>query len=256
MTSNDIQRLLAAKHAEDVYIPECKDGPSQGYKFGILDGWAMNRSWAHPLYSGYEIKVARQDFIGDNKWNRYLPSCNCLSFVCPAGLISVSEVPEQCGLLWASVNGAKLYTKKKAPYREIPEPTQLLKYVMMCRVKVKREEYDDKDKTKFWRDWLETRVLDRDLGYRISKTLRKTVDERILETERVNKRLQETKTEVDSALAAMKEMGLDLYQVHAGWGKQRFQDSVRTALNGGEEKRHWLQSIRNACDTILKEVQE
>lgn len=66
--SSAIVALLAARHVNDVFIPECKDGPTQSGSHLRMDAWAMNKSWAHPCAIGYEVKVTRADFIGDNKW--------------------------------------------------------------------------------------------------------------------------------------------------------------------------------------------
>ena len=60
MTAYDIQCALALKHIEDIYVAECKDGPSAGSFHSRLDGWAMVKSWARPHVLGYEIKVSRK----------------------------------------------------------------------------------------------------------------------------------------------------------------------------------------------------
>ena len=66
MTSNLIKSLLAVRHAKDVFVEECKNGPTHNTKTLIkLDAWAMSRSWANPHTFGYEIKVSRSDFLSD-----------------------------------------------------------------------------------------------------------------------------------------------------------------------------------------------
>jgi len=75
-TAHQLVDLLAAKHSEDVFVPECKLGPSYGDGNGRIDAWAMAKSWAHPLVNAYETKVSRSDFLNDNKWQMYLPFCN------------------------------------------------------------------------------------------------------------------------------------------------------------------------------------
>lgn len=75
--AKNILRLLEAKHSKDLLIPECKDGPTQSVSEHLrMDAWVMNRSWAHPCYTAYEIKVTRSDFLNDRKWRGYLPYCN------------------------------------------------------------------------------------------------------------------------------------------------------------------------------------
>ncbi len=177
LSSTTIFRLLTRRHSEDVFVGECKDGPTQGYSVGILDAWAMKKSWANPCFIGYEIKVDRQDFLRDNKWQRYLPSCNELYFACPTGLIRPEEVPADCGLLWLSKNGAMLITKKKAPYRKIEPPVNLFLYLLMNRMKVTT---DTSDKVAFWRDFVEQRRDWHHVGHCVAKRIRELYEQDVI----------------------------------------------------------------------------
>ena len=47
----------------------------------------------------YEIKSSRADFLGDAKWEKYLPFCTHFAFVAPAGAIFRWELPRECGLI-------------------------------------------------------------------------------------------------------------------------------------------------------------
>ncbi len=47
----------------------------------------------------YEIKSSRGDFLGDTKWERYLPYCTHFSFVAPAGAIFRFELSREIGLI-------------------------------------------------------------------------------------------------------------------------------------------------------------
>jgi hypothetical protein len=73
--SNDILKLLSEKHSEDVFVPECKNGSTWLSTHLRLDAWVMNRSWTKLKFTGYEIKVSRQDFLRDDthdiKWHNY-----------------------------------------------------------------------------------------------------------------------------------------------------------------------------------------
>jgi len=65
MTAKDIIKILSHKHRDDVFVTECKNGPSnRGYL--RLDAWVMARSWARPKVTGYEVKVSRSDFLQGN----------------------------------------------------------------------------------------------------------------------------------------------------------------------------------------------
>src|SRR4051812_34483562 len=76
LTSSEVVRLLAQRHAEDVFVPECKGGPSWTDEHKRMDAWAMKKSWSRPLVCAYEVKVSRSDFTADRKWHAYLPYCN------------------------------------------------------------------------------------------------------------------------------------------------------------------------------------
>lgn len=176
MNAKEIVDLLAVRHSEDVFIPECKNGPTHAAgKGGMvrMDVWTMAKSWVNPCATCYEIKVSRSDFLQDKKWQRYLPYANCLYFVTPHKLIDVTEVPEQAGLVWVSQNGSRLFTKKKAPYRELDLPLDLLLYIIICRAKITRERLSDpEEKLDFWRKWLEKSKESTTLGYNVSHAIR------------------------------------------------------------------------------------
>ena len=190
VTANDLLWLLAARHAADVFVPECKDGPSQGCQHLRLDAWAMSRSWTRPATFGYEIKVSRSDWVGDVKWHNYLGLCNCFSFVAPVGVIETAEVPAGLGLLTCNASGTRLFTRVKAAYREVTLPESLYRYLLMSRMVIARHPWitadDDGDATTWWRRWLEERDEDRELGRSVSRALRRTVESRITRVEHEN----------------------------------------------------------------------
>ena len=97
MIEKDVLDILAGKHTHDLFISHCKTGPWQGN--AILDAWVMPYSWTKPII-GYEVKINRQDFRRDKKWEKYLEYCNIFYFVTPWGLINIEEVPSEAGLIW------------------------------------------------------------------------------------------------------------------------------------------------------------
>jgi len=55
-----IIKALQIKHSDCVFVPECKDGPTQSVSnFLRMDAWVMVKSWSHPRMIGYEVKVSR-----------------------------------------------------------------------------------------------------------------------------------------------------------------------------------------------------
>jgi len=96
-----------------------------------IDAWAIN------LYPSkkrervaYEIKVSRSDFKREierpEKRQAALLLSNRYYFAAPSGLISRTELPEECGLVEVLEDGRRIFVVQ-APYREIdPPPISLL----------------------------------------------------------------------------------------------------------------------------------
>lgn len=190
ITAKQILALLAARHGKDVFVTECKTGPSLGAKeCPRMDAWTMNKSWSRPWSRCYEIKVSRSDFIGDKKWPGYLRYCNEMWFVCPHNLIDADELPAECGLIYVTKTGRGLRIKKQAPLRpDVQIPESLYRYLLICRTVV-RDEDTKMSKIGFWKDWLETKELNRDLGWRVSRSLREEMDHRVFAAEARNNSL-------------------------------------------------------------------
>ena len=82
MNADTILSLLRKKHVQDIFVPNCKTGPSwTATDYWIFDAWVMNKSWTNQRVIGYEIKVSRSDFLQDSKWRSYLGYCNMLYFL-------------------------------------------------------------------------------------------------------------------------------------------------------------------------------
>lgn len=74
----------------------------------------------------FEVKVSRSDFMNDirsGKWMAYLPHCNCFYFAAVKGILDISEIPQQSGLIIRGDKG--WYTRMAAPKinNEIPIAT-------------------------------------------------------------------------------------------------------------------------------------
>lgn len=191
--SDEIINLLSLRHSKDVFIPECKDGPTHYTSHVRMDAWAMNKSWAHPVVSAYEVKVSRADFLKDNKWPAYLPLCNQFYFVAPAGLIDVSELPAEAGLLTAAGkgHGGRLITKKKAPHRDVTIPEEVYRYILMCRVTtVPESQLDRGDRAELWRRWLREKAENQKLGWQVAKRIRQRASELEAENYRLKREIE------------------------------------------------------------------
>lgn len=205
--------MLANKHRDDVFVSECKDGPSSG-GYARMDAWVLRRSYTRPLISAYEVKVTRSDFLNDDKWPAYLDCCNALTFVCPWKMIDVTEVPENCGLMWCQGGqGGRVITKKKAPYREIEPPVGVLLYILMSRAKIVSP-YDNERPTtrEAWEAWLRDRSDRRDLGRSVSKKLHKAVKEANDRADAAEGKVADAESKVSGvadAIAVLERMGID-----------------------------------------------
>lgn len=133
-----IVSLLRDRHIKDVFVPECKNGETWGARDLLkMDAWVLRRSYSPLTTIGYEVKCSRQDFEQDQKWTGYLDLCHLFYFVCPAGLIRATDLPQSIGIIWVS-SSHKLRVKRKAE-RSDPDSeklNRLLIYVLMARCNI------------------------------------------------------------------------------------------------------------------------
>jgi len=172
----DLFDLLRERHAKDVFVPECKNGPTYAAGLRIMDAWAMRRSYTRAAFFGYEVKESRSDFIRDTKWRDYLAYCTDFYFVCPWEMIKPDELPSEAGLLYGPKSGAgsRLWTKKKAPSRDVTPPVELFMYILMTRAQISRDHQFDA--AGYWREWLNRKNENHYLGHTVSKKIREHVD--------------------------------------------------------------------------------
>jgi hypothetical protein len=190
ITAKTLLNLLLARHEKDVCVPECKTGGSwTNSHMQKMDLWTMTRSWAKPKVTVYEIKVSRNDFLQDDKWRGYLLFGNEFYFVCSPGLIDKSELPDEAGLMVTSNNGTRLYTRKRAPYRDVTIPESVWRYLLMWRSRIDVD-MERQTRLQYWQKFLENRQYTSELGFRVSRGLREMINEKIETVERENIRLK------------------------------------------------------------------
>ena len=208
VTATQLLDLLAARHAKDVFVPECKTGPTWYGAPIRLDAWAMRKSWAHADTYGYEIKVSRSDFLRDDKWTAYLDYCSHFSFVCPPGTIEPSEVPQDVGLIVSSKNGKRLYTKRKASPRDVEIPESLWRYLLMWRCRIV-DFYEKPDNAAFWRAWLQGKREKHDLGFAVSRSLARRFKDKCGQVVGENARLQRQNETLGRLKEQLRAIGVD-----------------------------------------------
>lgn len=243
MSAEAIARMLARKHSEDIFVAECKNGPTHiANDMRRLDGWALKKTWQPVTMIGYEIKVSRSDFTSDTKWLSYLPLCHQFYWVCPSGLIKKEEVSNDAGLIWVTKTGTRLFTKVKAPYRRIEIPWELLVYVLMSRATIDVPS-SGSGSSEYWRRWLESRERDRSLGWSVGKKIQELWHE-------VNEKNRDLGGE-NAALGEIKNRMMEL-----GFDPERRVNSweVRSALDklSGAIPRDLANKLRHAATSASK----
>ena len=208
MTAQDIIPLLAARHRKDLFVRECKTGPTIGTTHLRLDAWAMRRSYTRAATYGYEVKVSRSDFLSDDKWRSYLPYCNQFFWVAPRGLVLPDEISDGCGLLEVSNGGKRLLTRKKAKHREAPAVADVWEYILISRVRAVDDRIEPE--AEYWKSWLERRGELKEVGWRVSKRLRQLIEEEITRVKQQNDALRNENRNLEQVREICAEVGIDL----------------------------------------------
>lgn len=225
--ADQIKVALGKKHADDFFMTEVKDGPTQYGSHFRLDALAFKKSWANPAIIGYEVKVSRSDFQRDDKWPAYLAMCNQFSFVCPKGLIDPDELPPEVGLIYYNPEKDTLYTRRKAMHRLIDEPVDMYKYIMMSKM--------DNDRHPFFsdkREYFEELVRDKNARQRLGKYVSQVISE---ELESLRSQVNELQYQV-SDLERDQSIGTEVIQILKECGLRfsyGWRDRLRSRLVAG-----------------------
>lgn len=238
MTAAQVLAAIAGRHGEDLFVPECKDGPTQGANHLRLDAWAMRRSWTRPCFTGYEIKVSRSDWTGDQKWMAYAPLVNEMYLACPRGLIDPAEIPDGIGLLYASSTGGRCYAVKKAVWNpgDMASQFQVLQYVLMCRARIGRDRWNDQFEPPAdrWRAWLERKQENRKIGHDVSKALREQYKREVEDVRRVQEDQGKNLQQVKLVLEEIEKLGVAFHR----WEQpSHVASQVVEALKSGRSQR-------------------
>lgn len=220
--------MLETRHADDVFVAECKDGPTQTRSHLRLDAWVLAKTWSPITTIGYEIKVDRGDWRRDEKLHQYMPLCHLLYVVAPKGIVPVDELPAGVGLIEPVGTAGRLQVKRKAARREIQLPAELMVYVLMCRTRITRENGDPSDRN--WRldqlrEWATSKDERLELSYALSQKIR-TVFDRLHDEMRAERRRNE---ELENIRNRIQEMGFDPARSVNQWDvRRRLEDFNRT----------------------------
>jgi len=235
ITARDILRLLHERHHVDKFlsVDECKIG-STWFKANCsrFDLWVMARSWASPRFIGYEIKVDRQDFMRDTKWQAYLNYCTEFYFVAPPGIIDATEVPELAGLIVSSKNCKRLYTKKKAPVRNVEIPNSILIYILMSRSRIVGDMFQTRPRGAVWEDRLKAIEKNKQIGHSLAYCIRNRVNKEVKEIKRENEKLRQENEKIMAIKTALNQMGIDINKAIPGYSNFVRKDRLKELITG------------------------
>lgn len=213
ITAKDIIDLLAVKHSQDVFVAECKTGPSYGRACQRFDAWVLPRSYTQFRTIGYEVKVSRGDFMQDDKWQGYLPYCHEFNFVAPPGVIEPGELPEGIGLYVTSKNGTRLFRKRKAARRDIDIDISIYLYILISRCYIQGE-YNTPSQTEYWVKWLEDKDASLKIGHMASKRLGELYKINVQEVRTENRMLKDRINALEYMEKVLADMGIDSARPH------------------------------------------
>jgi hypothetical protein len=203
-------QMLATRHSADVFVPECKDGPTQTRAHRRIDAWVLLKTWSPITTIGYEVKVSVSDWRRDNKLHDYMPLCHLLYVVAPKGVVPHQELPAGVGLMEPVGDAGRLQIRRKAARREVTLPSELMVYVLMCRAKITRETNEWHPEDRNWRttqlrQWVEEKDSRRGLSFAVSQKIRDSFEHQQLELEAERRRHDELET----IRARIVELGFD-----------------------------------------------
>ncbi len=136
MTVERIQEKIASMARWGMlYIPE--------FTFNDLRIDAIIIDIRHRWVRGFEIKISRQDFLADSKWQYYSSFCSSLSVVCPNGLIQPDEVKKPFGLLWA--DELCIWKKRPKKFNHRGSLAWLYTYLKVLELEMPRLAYENAD---------------------------------------------------------------------------------------------------------------
>lgn len=251
MNSTDIKKALASRHTKDFYMTEVKTGSTFFSEYQCFDAYAMAKSWKNLKYTGYEIKVSRGDFLQDEKWRGYLPYCNEFYWVCPKDLIKKEEIADDVGLIYVYPETHILRTIKKAQFREIKPPVDILIYLLMWRVEDGSKFPFYSNKRDYFKAWLKNKADDYCLGSEVGKAF----DEKLRKAKEIdseNKNLKEKLTDYENIKQICikhKIFGYGLRNDYASELEQRLKVTLPPEI---VQK---IQEINNASERILARIE-
>lgn len=208
--AHEITYALSKRNCDELFLTEVKTGPSTMRETLRFDAIHIKKSWTRPCITGYEVKVSRNDFLHDDKYIHYKNYCHRLYMVCPKDMISVSEIPEDIGLIYYNPEKKTLNTKKMAQLRDIEISSSLLYYILISRISNDLHPFFNNTK-----DYIEAYIQDKankkELGWKFESKLIQNVEDAEKEAADLLNKLEnyrEKAIERDELVKVLKDKGL------------------------------------------------
>lgn len=217
-----ILRQLSKRHVgrvkspDDVFLTNVKNGRSwDNDNLLIMDALAIRRSWRKPCFTGYEIKVDRSDFLRDQKWPGYLEFCHEFYFVCPVGLIQPEELPSEVGLIYYNPEKDCILTRRKALYRPVEIPYDLLMYLVMTRIDGDRQHPFFTNRREYFEAMAKEKAERKKIGKYIAREVGGYIKVLLEENRKMKRELSLAQQKVqiyDEVSKVLRKHGLNLYR--------------------------------------------
>lgn len=254
VSAHMILRQLQKRHQNDLFYAEVKNGPTwTSNNLLKLDALAIKKSWTNQLLTGYEVKVARSDFVRDEKWPGYLAYCHKFYFVCPVGLIDKTELPEKVGLMYYNPGKGTLSIKRHAVYQDIEISKEMLYYLLICRTSSDRYPFFSSQREQL-EAWVQDKISRRELGNAVRNKMLYEIRDQEKQIENLKRELKSR--EYDSMIIGNIRKILVSHGININhWGIEK---SLEDALKQGMPPKlfNGLQNISREVNSLMDIVKQ
>ncbi len=155
-----------------------------------------------------------------------------------------------------SSTGTRLYTKKKAPTREIETPLDVLLYILICRASI-HGETTPQSKHEFWKAWLAEKEEKMVSGHAVSRKLRTVYQRDVKDVQYANDKLQAEAKELSRIKQFCAELKIDVNR----WTHKRNIESRLAELQAGVPtvvKEHLASAVHqlNRAEEAIKQFEK
>lgn len=173
------------------------------------DVFSLEKSFARPNPTAYEIKVSRGDFLSDvksGKWTGYLQFASKVVFCLPEGLVKKTEIPTEAGLMVRGEKGWRSIKKATVSGR-IPDFNHMMRLLLECH-----DKYWQQQRFKVGTAYSAQKQIKKKHGEGLAKIIADVeraqwnIDQAELQAERIIKRANNIRESAEQSAKEQKEM--------------------------------------------------